>query len=175
MSDEHVQVTFEGMAKLTEEVISEPGPRPWTQRFNASVIEAFRANGGHVPGELAVIDFLLLTTVGAKTGAPRTVPLGYFMIDGRMVVVASMGGADRHPPWFHNLRAHPEVTIELGEEVFQATAVITAGADRDDPIEQPVAIVPAFAEYRARTTRVIPVVELKRSDVAEPAGAQAPT
>jgi deazaflavin-dependent oxidoreductase (nitroreductase family) len=164
MSGEPVQVTFDGMAKLTEEVISEPGPRPWTKRFNASVIEAFRANGGHVPGELSAIDFLLLTPVGAKTGAPRTVPLGYFTIDGRMVVVASMGGADRHPPWFHNLRAHPEVTIELGREVFGATAVITTGADRDRLFDGVVAIVPAFAEYRARTTRVIPVVELKRSE-----------
>lgn len=155
---------------LTEEVRapSGPGSSSWTadashtQRFNQACIEEFRRNGGTVPGELGDVDLLLLTANGAKSGQPRTVPLGFHRIDGRLIVIASMGGADKNPPWFFNVVANPEVTVELGSETFRAKAVVTEGEDRDRLYAAVIDRMAVFAEYQQRTERVIPVVELHR-------------
>ena len=92
--------------------------------FNRQLIEEFRANGGKVSGMFAGAPLLLLTTTGARSGQPRVAPLAYTTDNGRVVVIASKGGAPTHPDWFHNLRANPEVTVELGTETFPARATI---------------------------------------------------
>ena len=94
--------------------------------YNRDIIKEFRANGGVV--SQPPFPILLLTTTGARTGRPATVPLGFAVDDGgRVFVMASKAGAPRHPAWFHNLRANPSVTVELGDRSFQAQAVVTEG------------------------------------------------
>jgi deazaflavin-dependent oxidoreductase (nitroreductase family) len=171
MVEEPIELTRAGLNRLSEEVRAPrggPGTAGWnaqsshTRRFNATLIDAYRRHGGQVPGELSAIDILLLTATGAKSGKPRTVPVDAHHIDDRLVIVASMGGADRHPPWFLNVSANPEVEVELGTEHFRATAVVTAGEDRDRLFAQVVEQVPVFGEYQRRTSRTLPVVELRR-------------
>src|SRR3954453_11725132 len=86
--------------------------------FNRQLIEEFRANGGKVGGMFAGAPLLLLTTTGAKSGQARVAPLAYTTDNDRLVVIASKGGAPTHPDWFHNVRANPEVTVEVGTETF---------------------------------------------------------
>jgi len=129
---------------------------------NTLYMQALRANKGSVPGELGVIPSLIMTTVGAKSGEKRSVPLACQVIDGRLVIVASMGGSVRNPPWFHNLVKNPQVVVETDGESFAATAVVTEGEDRSYLYRKVAEALPAFKEYQERTARVIPVIELKR-------------
>src|SRR2546423_15426987 len=92
--------------------------------WNSQVIEEFRANGGKVGGPFAGAPLLLLTTVGAKSGQSRITPLVYTTDGDRMVIVASKAGAPTNPDWYHNLVANPTVTVEVGNERFQARAAI---------------------------------------------------
>ena len=98
----------------------------------------------------------------AKTGEKRSVPLAYQVIDGRLVIIASMGGSHRNPPWFHNLVKNPKVMVEKDGESFMTSAVVTEGEDRNYLYQKVCEVLPAFNDYQARTSRVIPVVELKR-------------
>src|SRR5215218_5554942 len=98
--------------------------------FNRQLIEEFRANGGQVGGMFAGAPLLLLTTTGAKSGQPRVAPLAYTNDNGRFVVIASKGGAPTHPDRFYNVRANPDVTVEVGTETFPARATIPEGAER---------------------------------------------
>ncbi|WP_166427662.1 nitroreductase family deazaflavin-dependent oxidoreductase [Nonomuraea mesophila] len=131
--------------------------------FNKQVIDEFRANEGRVGGMFEKAHLLLLTTTGARSGKPSTSPLMYLPDGDRQVVIASAGGGDRHPAWFHNLRAHPKVTVEVGSETFEAEAVAVEGEERDQLYARMVAQAPQFAEYEAKTTRRIPVVALVRA------------
>ena len=132
-------------------------PDAATQRaFNQTVIDEFRANHGVV--SQPPFPVLLLTTTGARTGRRTTVPLGFAVDDdGRVFVVASKAGAPRHPAWFHNLRANPSVTVELGEGSFQARAVVTTGGERDRLYRR---VAGDGNEYEKNTDRVFPVVVL---------------
>jgi deazaflavin-dependent oxidoreductase (nitroreductase family) len=169
------ELNWAQLDELTTEVrsTSGPGTSAWqadtshTRRFNDTFIEEFRRNGGTVPGELGEVDLLLLTAKGAKSGEPRTVPLGFHRIDGRLIVIASMGGADRNPPWYHNVVANPEVTVEVGTEVFRATTIVTSGEDREKLFADVVSRMAVFGEYQERTERLIPVIELKRTPGSE--------
>jgi deazaflavin-dependent oxidoreductase (nitroreductase family) len=125
--------------------------------YNVSVIDDFRAHGGRV--SRPPFPILLLTTTGARTGRPATVPLGYSVdLQGRVFVVASKAGAPKHPAWFHNLRAHPEVTVELGEHSYAARAVVTAGEERERLYRL---VSNGASAYEQNTTRVFPVVVLE--------------
>src|SRR6266550_7757185 len=93
------------------------------KEFNQNIITEFRANGGKVSGLFANVSLLLLTTVGAKSGQPRTMPLAYTTDGDHFIVIASKGGAPTNPDWYHNLLANPLVTVEIGNERFQARAV----------------------------------------------------
>jgi deazaflavin-dependent oxidoreductase (nitroreductase family) len=125
--------------------------------YNQGVISEFRANHGVV--SQPPFPVLLLTTTGARTGRSATVPLGFAVDDsGRVFVVASKAGAPRHPSWFHNLRANPSVTVELGEGSFQARAVVTEGQERDRLYGMVSGI---GSEYEKNTDRVFPVIVLE--------------
>ena len=131
--------------------------------FNESLIEDFRAHGGQITsGPFTGRSLLLLTTRGARTSQERTIPLAYSRDGDRLVVVASKGGAPRHPAWYHNLRSHPEVTVELGPEKFRARATVADDTERRRLFDQHAARMPAFAEYEKKTARKIPVVVLER-------------
>jgi deazaflavin-dependent oxidoreductase (nitroreductase family) len=125
--------------------------------YNQGVISEFRANHGVV--SQPPFPILLLTTTGARTGRPVTVPLGFAVDDnGRVFVMASKAGAPRHPAWFHNLRANPSVTVELGDTSFQARAVVTEGEERDRLYGM---ISDGASEYEKNTDRAFPVIVLE--------------
>ena len=128
--------------------------------WNRKVIEEFRANEGRVSGPFQGAPVLLLHTWGRKTGAERVNPMMYLAEDGRVFVFASKAGAPTNPDWYHNLVANPKVTVELGSQTLSATAVPVTGADRDRIYAEHARRYPGFAEYQAKTDRVIPVVEL---------------
>ena len=132
------------------------------QDFNTTVINDFRANDGKVGGPFDGAPMLLLHTTGAKSGAARIHPMMYLEHDDRLFVFASKAGADTNPAWYVNAVAHPEVTVELGSETFSATAKPLVGADRDHIYAVQAGAFPNFAEYQAKTSRVIPVLELIR-------------
>jgi deazaflavin-dependent oxidoreductase (nitroreductase family) len=171
MAGQDNELSWAELNKLTAEVLSDNGPGSpgWkpegseTNRINDRFMAALRENNGKVlPGELADLPGLIITTTGAKSGNKRALPLAYHEVDGRLPIIASMGGAKRNPPWFHNLVKNPEVLVEKDGESFLANAVVTTGDDRDKLFQQICAVLPPFAEYQERTTRVIPVVELQR-------------
>jgi deazaflavin-dependent oxidoreductase (nitroreductase family) len=137
--------------------------RDWDQ-FNRGVVEEFRATGGKAAGRFSGRPLLLLTTTGAKSGLPRTVPLLYSRDGDRLVVIASRGGEPINPDWYHNLVAHPTVTVELPAETFRAIATVAEGAERRRLFDQQAAQMPFFAEYERTTSRHIPVVVLERLD-----------
>lgn len=129
--------------------------------WNSQIIEEFRGNAGKVGGTFEGRDLLLLTTTGAKSGLPRTNPVAYVRDGDKLVVIASKAGAPTSPDWYHNLRANPEVTIEIGTETHKAIATpITSGPERDRLYAAMVEVMPGFAEYEQKTDRVIPVVTL---------------
>lgn len=130
--------------------------------FNARIIEEFRTNKGVVGGPFAGRNMLLLTTKGAKSGIVRTTPLVYSRDGDRLVIIASKGGAPSHPGWYHNLKANPEVTVEVGTETFTVRAAEATGVERDRLYQQQAAEMPAFNEYQQKTTRKIPVMVLER-------------
>jgi deazaflavin-dependent oxidoreductase (nitroreductase family) len=132
--------------------------------FNQTIVDEFRANGGKVTGQFANANLLLLTTTGAKSGQQRVSPLAYFRIDGKLIILGSFAGAPVNPAWVHNLRAnsqaHVEVGTESGVESFDATARELPAAERDELFPKVTAVAPGFAEYQAKTARVIPLFEL---------------
>ena len=130
-------------------------------RFDESVIEEFRAAGGVVGGELAAIPLLLLTTIGARSGHPRTTPLAYHRCGDRYLVIASNGGAESNPAWFRNLEREPRVTVEVGVETFAATATILGASERDAAFATIVAEAPSAGTFQAKAGRTIPVIELE--------------
>jgi deazaflavin-dependent oxidoreductase (nitroreductase family) len=127
--------------------------------YNANVIEQFRANGGQVPG-WEQVPLLLLHHVGAKSGQERVQPLAYLADGDRYVIFASKAGADTNPAWYHNLKAHPDVSIELGERTLAVHAEEAAGAERDRLFGAQAQAMPQFAGYAEKTARVIPVIVL---------------
>jgi len=129
--------------------------------FNQQVIEEFRANAGQVGGYFEGARLILLTTTGARSGKRRTTPVAYYPDGGASVlVIASAAGAPQHPDWFHNLLAHPQVTVETGVFTYEARAEALEGAERDKAFARLVEAEPGWADYQAKTTRVIPVVAL---------------
>jgi len=136
--------------------------------FNARIIEEFRANDGRVGGMFEGSPLLLLHHTGARSGKARINPLAYLADDGRYVIFASKAGAPTNPDWYHNLRAHPDVTIEVGTETIEGTAREASGAERERLFNAQAAALPQFAGYAEKTTRAIPVIVLSRRE--RPAG-----
>lgn len=131
------------------------------REFNQRNIEEFRSNGGKVGGQFEGFPLLLLTSTGAKSGAQRVNPVAYFDIDDKIYIVGSAAGRENNPAWVHNIRAHPEVTVEIGSQAPRpATARELPRAERDSVYRIVVERAPGFGEYEQRTDRVIPVFEL---------------
>ena len=138
---------------------------PPVDDFNRQVIEDFRANNGAVGGFFAGKPVLILHHTGAKTGMQRLNPLVYAAHGEGYVVAATKGGSPHHPHWFLNVRANPDVTVEVGTERFPAKAtIIEDGPVRDELYAKLVAIMGQFAEYETKTNRRIPVIVLERAD-----------
>ena len=131
-------------------------------RSQERVVAEFRARGGRVGGYHATMQLLLLTTTGARTGQRRTVPLTYLPDGDRYIVTAGNAGSDRHPAWYYNLAANPDVTVEVGTEAFKAVAIIADETQRGALHELFAAAYPQLDGYQAQTTRQIPIVILSR-------------
>ena len=139
-------------------------PSEWRQaewqQLNDPVIAAFRANGGILTGRRGRV--LLVTTIGARSGQPRLTPL-YYTTDGdRLVVLASKGAAPTHPAWYHNLLAHPAVTIERGPETFRARARPAAEPERTRLFAQHAAQYPFYVQLQQQVARRFPVIVFER-------------
>jgi deazaflavin-dependent oxidoreductase (nitroreductase family) len=131
--------------------------------WNQKIIEEFRANGGKVGGPFEGATMILVHHIGARSGTERVTPLVTFpQGEGRYVIIASKAGAPTNPDWYHNLKAHPDVDVEVGTETFPVKVVELEGAERDAVWADVKAASPGFAEYERKTTRTIPVLELTR-------------
>jgi deazaflavin-dependent oxidoreductase (nitroreductase family) len=130
--------------------------------FNERVIKEFRSNDGKVGTPFANAPMILLTHTGAKSGKSYTTPLVYSRDGDRIIVIASKAGAPNNPSWYHNLVAHPTVTLEIGTERFQAKARVATGDERERLFNQQAAQMAVFNEYRQKTTRQIPVIVFER-------------
>jgi len=143
-----------------------PAVPPDIKAFNAALVEEYRANAGKLGGRLEGHTLMLLTTTGAKSGLPRTVPLG-FVADGsedRLVIFASNIGAPAHPDWYVNLVANPDVTVELRHERFTARASTTEGTEHDRLYELFTSQRPGTDTHQGKTERKIPIVLLERTN-----------
>ena len=130
------------------------------QDFNAQIIEEFRANQGVVGGPFEGATLLLLHHVGARSGKDRINPLVYNRDGDRYVVFASKAGAPTNPDWYHNLKARPNVTIEVGTNTIEVAASEASGDERERLFSAQVERSPQFGEYQSKTDRVIPVIVL---------------
>ena len=128
--------------------------------FNTQVINEFRQNDGRVGGPFEGAPLLLLHHRGAKSGTERVTPLVYLADGERHLIFASKGGTPENPAWFHNLKAHPDTTIEVGSETIAVTAQELTGEERDRLYERQATLMPNFREYQEKTSRKIPVVAL---------------
>jgi deazaflavin-dependent oxidoreductase (nitroreductase family) len=131
--------------------------------WNHRIIEEFRANRGKVGGFFEGQTLLLLHHRGAKTGVTRVNPVAYQAVGDAFAIFASNGGHTKNPDWYHNLVAHPEVTVELGTESFLATARVATGEERERIWEAQKTALPHFAEYEQTAGREIPVIVLERA------------
>jgi deazaflavin-dependent oxidoreductase (nitroreductase family) len=130
--------------------------------WNTKIIEEFRANYGQVGGQFEGAPMVLITTTGARSGKQRINPLVYLRDNGRVVVFASKAGAPTNPDWYHNMVANPRVTVEVGHESYEATAVEVTGDERERLFAAQIAVMPGFKNYQEATSRVIPVIVLER-------------
>jgi deazaflavin-dependent oxidoreductase (nitroreductase family) len=131
--------------------------------FNAKVIEEFRANQGRVGGPFEGAPLLLLHHLGARSGTQRINPLVYLGDDGRYVVFGSKAGAPTNPDWYHNLKANPKVSIEVGTDTIDVVASEATGEERERLFQAQVERSPQFAEYQDKTERIIPAIVLTPS------------
>jgi deazaflavin-dependent oxidoreductase (nitroreductase family) len=130
--------------------------------WNQAIIDEFRANSGNVGGPFAGKTLLILHTIGAKSGQEHINPVAYVRDGDRIVIIASKGGAPTNPDWYYNILANPRVTVEVGTEQFQAQAAVASEPERTRLYDKMVEMMPGFAEYQQKTTRVIPVITLTR-------------
>jgi deazaflavin-dependent oxidoreductase (nitroreductase family) len=132
------------------------------KQINRTVIERFRS-GGELPQGMHRERLVLLTTSGARTGREHTTPMMFHPDGDRLLVIASNMGAARHPDWYRNLAANPHVTVEVGDERYDAVATELAGEERERVWTMLKQAYPFFADHEAGTERQIPVVALVRA------------
>ena len=131
----------------------ELSPTDWVREQTERILEQGTTDG------VEVLDrpIVLFTTTGAKSGKKRLVPLMRVEHNGHYALVASKGGAPEHPSWYHNVKAHPQLTVQDGDKVLELTARELDGDERRQWWERAVAAYPPYAEYQTKTDRLIPV------------------
>lgn len=138
----------------------QPRATPMMRFLNNAMAARIRRSG-----KMMGFNALILTTVGAKSGAQRTNPVGWFPgADDSWLIVASAAGAPRNPAWYHNIAAQPDkVRIEVNGQVIAVTAAQLHGAERDQAWQQIAASAPRFAKYQEKTDRELPIIRLLRA------------
>jgi deazaflavin-dependent oxidoreductase (nitroreductase family) len=134
----------------------EPGTSDWARKQ----VEQFEASDGLDANTLRGVPIVVVTMVGAKSGKLRKNPVMRVERDGEYAVVASKGGAETHPTWFHNLVKNPNVELQDGRVRRDYIAHLAEGAEREAWWERAVAVWPDYANYQKKTDRVIPVFVL---------------
>ena len=123
----------------------------------------YRLTGGKVGGRIGKLPVLLLTTIGRKSGRPRTQPLAYTVAGDGYAVIASKGGAHQHPLWYLNLRANPLAEVTVGRETRKVSARDAEGEERERLWRALADLYPGYDRYAQKTSRRIPVVVLELS------------
>lgn len=131
--------------------------------FDRRTVGEFRANGGRAGGVLAGTPLVLIHHIGARSGIEHVTPVAYLPHGDGIAIAASNGGSPKDPAWYHNLKAHPAITVELGTERFQATAEEQAGPARAELWSRLIAQFPDLASFAAGTARTIPLFLLRRA------------
>ena len=136
-------------------------PRDWVR----NQVEAYEASGGTKATTLRDTDLpvVIVTNIGAKTGAVRKTPLMRVEHDGSYLAVGSQGGTPKNPVWVYNLRANPGVEVQDGPDKWAMTARELTGAERELWWERAVAAYPPYAEYQQKTSRIIPLFVLEKA------------
>lgn len=128
--------------------------------FTGANTFVYRLSGGKIGGHMGKAPILLLTTTGRKSGLQRTTPLLYLKDGDNLILVASDGGAPTHPTWSLNVRANPQVEVEIGKQKLAMTARQANAEERARFWPRLIAMYSGYAEYQKKTTREIPVVIL---------------
>lgn len=138
----------------------EPSPEKWVR----DQVQAYESSGGARGNTLRDTGrpVVIVTSMGARSGKIRKTPLMRVEHGGEYALVASKGGAPKHPVWYYNLKANPRVTIQDGPEPFEADVRVVTGDERAEWWERAVAAYPPYAEYQAKTEREIPVFVASR-------------
>jgi len=138
----------------------EPSPEKWVR----DQVETYERTDGAQANTLrdTGMPVIILTSLGAKSGKVRKNPLMRVEHEGRYAVVASKGGADDHPLWYHNLKAHPHVELQDGRHKWDMTAQEVTGEEKSEWWQRAVAAYPPYQEYQDKTSREIPVLVLDR-------------
>ena len=136
--------------------------------FDERNIAEFRANHGRVGGNFEGAPLLILHSVGARSGQPRTNIMMYQADAERYLIFASKAGADDNPAWYWNLKANPDARIEVGDDIVDVHATELDGKERDEKYTLQAERYPGFADYERKTSRVIPVVALTPTGPAQP-------
>ena len=123
----------------------------------------YRASGGRIGGRMVGLGVLLLTTTGSKSGQPRTTPLGYVRDGDAFVIIASNGGADRHPAWYFNLQKQPRAQIQVLGETFEVNTETLRDAERERVWSLVLRDASIYGGYEKKTSRAIPRVRLTRA------------
>jgi deazaflavin-dependent oxidoreductase (nitroreductase family) len=142
---------------MAEEVVD--SPVGWVARHIGSYVDTDGKSGHHFHG----VDALLLTTRGRRSGKLRRTGLYYGTRGDDFVLVASNGGSVGHPLWYRNLVADPRVTVQVKDDVFDATARTATAGERAELWDMMAGIFPTYEQYRKKAEREIPVVVLTRS------------
>lgn len=145
---------------IEETVEGVPEPVPDYHEMTRILTSEIRESGHATSGWFVGQQVMLLTTTGAKSGEPRTIPLAYSRDGELYIVTASKGGAPTHPAWYYNLLADPNGSIELDLQTIKVRASFAEGAERQRLWDQHVAIHTGIGEYPKKTDRIIPVVVL---------------
>jgi deazaflavin-dependent oxidoreductase (nitroreductase family) len=129
-----------------------------------TMVFLYRLTGGVIGGKMQTMPVLLLTTIGRKSGRPRTVPLTYLRDGSAYVITASYGGQPRNPAWFLNLESHPEATIQVKKRQKQVKAETANPEKKGELWARLLEVAPGYANYQKRTSREIPMVILHPID-----------
>ena len=131
--------------------------------FNQQIIDEYRSNAGKLGGQFNGARLLLLHSSGAKSGTERVNPLAYRNDGGHLVVFGSKAGAPTNPDWYHNLRANPRASVEVGADRYDVIARVAEGEERERIWRDQKEEAPRFADYERLTDRPIPVIVLERT------------